>query len=308
MIVVDALSRAHETGDHPERKERLDAIERGLAGADPLALGPRRSFAPATWDEVARIHDAGMLERSRALALAGGGWLDSDTRVSPRSWEAALGAAGAVAGAARAVAAGEARHALALVRPPGHHATSERAMGFCLVNNVAVAARAAQAAGLAKVAIVDIDVHHGNGTQEIFWEDPSVFYASLHRWPFYPGTGAADETGAGPGLGATWNAPLRHGTPPARWHDALGRALDAAGAFGPEIVIVSAGFDAYAEDPIGGLGLEVEDFRRAGASLRAFADARCGGRLVSSLEGGYHLGALGALVRAYVEGAAGTRA
>jgi len=304
MIATDPLSLAHETGAHPERKERLVAIERALALADPAVLGPRRTFAPATWDDLARVHDGAMLERTRALAAAGGGALDADTVVSPRSWEAAVGAAGAAIGAARAALSGEARHAVALVRPPGHHATSRRAMGFCLVNNIAVAARALQAQGAGRVAIIDFDVHHGNGTQEIFYDDASVFFASLHRWPFYPGTGAREETGAGPGLGTTWNAPLRHGTPPRLWHEALARALDAAAAFAPEVVLVSAGFDAYADDPVGDLGLEVEDFRTAGRTLRAFADARCGGRVASMLEGGYHLGALGACVRAYVEGAA----
>jgi acetoin utilization deacetylase AcuC-like enzyme len=243
-----------------------------------------------------------MIALSAALAREGGGWLDPDTHVSPRSVEAALAAAGAVTGATLAVLAGEAREAFCAVRPPGHHATRARAMGFCLVNSVAVAARAALAAGLARVAVVDFDVHHGNGTQDIFWSDPAVLYVSLHRWPFYPGTGAAEETGAGPGLGATVNVPLPASTPPARFHDALARALDAVERFRPEVVLASAGFDAYRDDPIGGLNLDVEDFARVGERLRALAAATCDGKLVSVLEGGYHLGRLGECVAAYLRG------
>jgi acetoin utilization deacetylase AcuC-like enzyme len=299
LYTTDPIYLEHETGSHPERRERLIAIAREIERVDPDAARAPRTFLPATVAEAALAHDRAMLERTAALAAAGGGWLDPDTRVSPRSFEAALAGAGALAGATRAVIAGEATSAFCAVRPPGHHATRGRAMGFCLVNSIAVAARIALAAGLTRVAIVDFDVHHGNGTQDIFWEDPAVLYVSLHRYPFYPGTGAADERGGGPGAGTILNVPLRHDTPAEAYHAHLARALDAVARFKPELLLASAGFDAYREDPIGGLNLDVEDFGRIGARLRELADACCGGRLVSALEGGYHLGRLGALAGAY---------
>ena len=299
LFSTDPIYLEHETGAHPERRERLVAIERGLSLTAPDLVRSARRFAPATIAEAAAAHDRAMLERSAELAAAGGGWLDPDTRVSPRSFEAALTAAGAVAGATRAVIAGEATEAFCAVRPPGHHATHGRAMGFCIVNSIAVAARAALAAGLARVAIVDFDVHHGNGTQDIFWDDPAVLYVSLHRYPFYPGTGASDERGEGRGLGTTLNVPLRADTPAVAYHAKLLGALDAVARFRPELLLVSAGFDAYREDPIGGLNLDVGDFAAIGARLREVAAACCGGRIVSALEGGYHLGQVGACAAAY---------
>jgi acetoin utilization deacetylase AcuC-like enzyme len=223
------------------------------------------------------------------------------------SWDAAIKAAGAVVravedslGAAKDAAE---RRAFCAVRPPGHHARPATAMGFCLFNNVAVAAaRAVEALGVERVAVLDFDVHHGNGTQEIFWRDPRVLYVSLHRAPFYPGTGGADETGEGPGAGATLNFPLRAPCGGARYRETFARAIEAIVAKRPELVIVSAGFDAYARDPIGGLGLEPDDYRWIGEQVRAAAEATAAGRVVAALEGGYAIDALPELVTAFVEG------
>lgn len=306
ILATDDVCFRHETGAHPECGERLAAILGELRRTRPAAFEARRRFSPATGDDVARVHDGALLDLVEAAAARaverGATWLDPDTVVAAGSFTAALAAAGQAIGCARAVLGGEDHLAFAAVRPPGHHATRQRAMGFCLLNSIAAAARAVQADGAGRIAIIDFDVHHGNGTQDIFWEDGSVFYASLHRYPFYPGTGAASETGSGAGLGTTRNFPLPYSTRPREYHEALARAIDAAVVFRPDILLVSAGFDAYRDDPIGGLHLEVEDFERIGAALRQGADAACGGRVASVLEGGYDLGRLGACVDAYLRG------
>jgi acetoin utilization deacetylase AcuC-like enzyme len=215
--------------------------------------------------------------------------LDPDTRVSPASWEAALGSAGAALAAVDAVADGRLASAFVATRPPGHHATPQHAMGFCLFNNVAIAARHLQVTGRAeRVLIVDWDVHHGNGTQDAFYEDPTVFYLSLHQAPWYPGTGDLEESGAGDGRGTTLNVPMAAGTAREEYRRVFQLALDQVGArFAPDFVLVSAGFDALAGDPLGGQLLEPEDFHGMGAEVVALADERCAGRVVALLEGGY---------------------
>jgi acetoin utilization deacetylase AcuC-like enzyme len=222
--------------------------------------------------------------------------------MSPRSFEVARWAAGGLLAAVDAVVDGVAPRALALVRPPGHHAGRDRAMGFCLLNNVAIAAaHLRQARGIDRVAIVDWDVHHGNGTEAIFTDDSTVLYLSFHRAPFYPGTGRAEERGEGEGVGATINVPLPADTPRAEYLDRFQTVLqEQVAPFQPDFVLVSAGFDAYRDDPVGGLGLEVMDFASLTHAVLELAEEVAGGRLVSVLEGGYHLGDLGRLVEAHL--------
>ncbi len=233
--------------------------------------------------------------------------LDEDTRVSEASWDAALGSLGAAITAAGAVAEGRYRNAFVATRPPGHHATPDRAMGFCLFNHVAATARWLQAHGHAeRVLIVDWDVHHGNGTQDVFWTDPTVFFLSLQLYPHWPGSGAADEAGEGEGAGATLNVPLPAGTGGEEYLAAFTGALDAAlTRFDPDFILVSSGFDALAGDPLGGLALEPSDFHRLTTVLADRAASRCRGRLVALLEGGYDPGRTGLAAVAVIRALAG---
>jgi acetoin utilization deacetylase AcuC-like enzyme len=239
-----------------------------------------------------------------ALAQRGGGRLDSDTVVSPASFDVAQLAAGAACDAVDRVLAGDDKTALCLVRPPGHHAIPERGMGFCLFNNIAVAASVALSEHqLDRVLIVDWDVHHGNGTQDTFYADGRVGFFSIHRWPFYPGTGAVDETGTGDGLGATRNLPIQFGTPRARYMDTFRRELENfATRIRPQLVLVSAGFDSHRTDPIGSLGLEVEDFANLTKIVTDVAAAHAGGRIISMLEGGYNPPVLAECVESHLRG------
>jgi acetoin utilization deacetylase AcuC-like enzyme len=290
LLYASPLFQQHLTGAHPEHPRRLVAIDKHLAATGLGDRCRRHDWQPATDEQLGRVHEEPYLARVQHYAAAGGGLIEVDTVVSPRSHEVARLAAGAACDAVRRVVGGEDRTALCLVRPPGHHARPPDAMGFCLLNNVAVAARAAiDEHGCERVLIVDWDVHHGNGTQEMFWDDGRVGFLSIHRWPFYPGTGGADETGCGAGQGLIANVPVAFGTPRDEYHDRFERALaDLAAKVRPDLVLVSAGFDAHREDPIGSLELDVEDFGRLTRSVLQVADAYAGGRLVSLLEGGYH--------------------
>lgn len=297
-------SPLHDTGwSHPEHQGRLRTLASAV-GKDLLTLhGHVRQFEPDAADEadLRRVHDESHVAQvSRAVTMAAERSavvsLDADTKVSGASWEAAVGSAGAGIAAARAIATGELRNAFVAARPPGHHATPSRPMGFCLFNHIAITARWLQAHGYAeRVLIVDWDVHHGNGTQDTFYDDPSVFFLSLHQSPHYPGTGAATETGSGSGEGFTRNVPLRAGTPRDEYLDVFERELsEAAARFLPDFVLMSAGLDVLAGDPLGGMLLEPEDLHAMTRRVAEVADERCGGRLVTFLEGGYVPERLGA--------------
>jgi len=287
-VVVEAeRCREHVVpAGHPERPARLDAVHAAIAARErALERIPAR---PATPEEVLRVHAREHLALVAEAARRAPVHLDPDTPVSPGSLDAALLAAGASIDLARRVAAGGAA-GLAAVRPPGHHAESTYAMGFCLFNNVAIAARALQAEdGVERILILDWDVHHGNGTQHCFEADPNVLYASTHQFPFYPGTGAAHEAGRGAGLGTTLNVPMPAGCGDAEYVGALQRLLvPVARAFRPEVVLVSCGFDAHRDDPLAQMQLDGEGFRAMAALVRALADDLCAGRLAFVLEGGY---------------------
>jgi len=306
LLFRDPLFLTHETGrHHPECPNRLHAIEARLEKAGLVARCRPGVYQPLSEDAVRQLHDAGVVQRARDVAEQGGGYLDADTVVCPASFQVALAAAGACVAAVDAVFAGRDRHALCLVRPPGHHATGDHSMGFCLFNNIALAAHHARTVHqLRRVLIVDWDVHHGNGTQDIFYADPEIFFLSIHRYGggFYPGTGAADETGTGKGLGRTLNVPVRYGTSRADYRGLYRNALEkAADEIKPELVLVSAGFDAHAADPIGSLGLDAEDFVTLTQMILDIANTHADGRLVSCLEGGYNLTALAECVQGHLE-------
>ncbi len=282
---------------HPERPDRLGAVIEALA--DATLDVERLQASEARRDDLERIHPAAYVSRLfDASPREGLVQLDPDTSLSPGSLRAARLAAGAVIDAVRAVAADEATRAFCAVRPPGHHAEPNRTMGFCMFSNVAIAARVAQSLGMARVAVVDFDVHHGNGTQAAFETDDSLFFASIHQSPLYPGTGGAEETG----VGNVVNAPIPPHAAREMWRGAFARELmPALDAFRPDLVLISAGFDAHRRDPLAHQSLEAEDFAWATRAVIEVARNRCGGKVVSSLEGGYDLEGLGRSALAHVQ-------
>jgi acetoin utilization deacetylase AcuC-like enzyme len=300
-LAADPICKEHHTGSrHPERPERFDAALGVLEGLDLVQLAPRL----ASEDELGLCHSLPYIRLVEREVMAGFHELSTgDTIISPRSLDAALRATGGALNAVDAVLGGQAQNAFCIVRPPGHHATSIRGMGFCLFNTIAIAARYAQRKyGVERVLIADWDVHHGNGTQDIFYSDGTVFFFSTHQHPWYPGTGAPEETGDEAGQGTTVNCPFPAGS---GRKEILGafqeRLLPAAESFKPDLVLISAGFDSRIGDPLGNFMLTDADFADLTKVMREIADRHARGRLVSVLEGGYSLEGLAAGVRAHVQ-------
>lgn len=314
-FLLHPAAALHDPGwGHPEHQGRLPALAQAV-GRDMMTLHGRVEQVEgrlATREELERVHPPAHLDAFEAAAdearrsgvpvLAG-----EEVPFSGASWEAIMGSCGSALLAAEEVAEGRLRNAFVATRPPGHHASEARAMGFCSVNHVAVVARHLQAIGAAdRVAIIDWDVHHGNGTQDIFYRDPSVYYLSIHQWPLYPGTGAAEERGEGAGIGTTRNVPVPEGTEGARYiADFEGALREAAAEFSPDFVLISAGYDGLAPDPLGGLRLEPADFHVLARRVLAWAEDRCSGRAVALLEGGYAPVPTGAAVAATIRAFAG---
>lgn len=298
----------HQTGNHVENAGRLRAIEHQLSRDGLLAGRPDIPFAAASMNAVTRVHDLSYVEQLAAFAVRGGGRLDGDTVVGPASFEVAMLGAGAAIALVDASLSGTVRRGISLSRPPGHHATPSRGMGFCLLNNVAIAAAHALAQGVPRIAILDWDVHHGNGTQDAFYGDDRVLFCSIHQWPLYPMSGRATERGSGRGTGYTLNIPQ----PPSRTDEDYEQILDtivtpAFRAFEPDLILVSAGFDAHGADPLGGMELTAAGFGHLSEQVVAMAEELCEGRLVAVLEGGYDPPATAASVAAMVRAFDGSR-
>ncbi|MBI1820457.1 MAG: histone deacetylase [Nitrospirae bacterium] len=303
-FLTDVRYREHLTGTgHPETPSRLDFIDRRIhqKGLIDQLFQIKPRFADREF--VLKVHQREYIERLASFASQDGlSYLDPDTPVSSVSFKTALLAAGGVCQAIDEMMTGKIKNAFCAVRPPGHHAKINQAMGFCLINNVAVGARYVQQKyKLERVAIIDWDVHHGNGTQEIFYEDPAVFYFSVHQFPFYPGTGRSGETGKGPGEGYTLNCPLDQGSGDREYFDPFENILfPRLEIFKPQFIFISAGFDAHKDDPLAGMAVSTDGFGRLTSIVRQMAEQFCDGRLVSVLEGGYHLEALAESVEKHI--------
>ncbi len=304
LLYYDPRFLDHQTGpSHPERPQRLIQVVRHLERIGLDGRCTRPDWQPATIDQLSYVHGPDYVAALDEFQRQGGGRVEEDTVVGPQSVDVARLAAGAVCNAVEQVIAGHDKTALCLIRPPGHHALVNSAMGFCLFNNVAIGARlATETLGLDRVLIVDWDVHHGNGTQDTFYEDDKVAFFSIHRRPFYPGTGATDETGSGPGLGLTVNVPVAFGTPRQQYIEAFRSSLEElADRMRPQLILISAGFDSHRDDPVGSLELETEDFTELTKIVLDVARTHCDGRVVSVLEGGYNPGVLAGCVELHLQ-------
>lgn len=303
-VLFSEQSRHHHTGaGHPERAARMDATLEGVrrAGAAWRAAKPPDPSMLAA--ALQRVHGSSYIENLAAAVSSGASLFHSaDNPISPGSNDAALGAVAAGLEAAELVSSGQTRRAFVVARPPGHHAERERAMGFCFFNTIACIAETLRATGVAeRIAVVDFDVHHGNGTQSHFWRRNDVLFASIHQWPFYPGTGGADERGAGEGEGATINVPLAAGATERLWLREFERQIVVPlDAFAPQIILISAGFDAHELDPLGGMNLTGAGYGEMTRLLRDIAERHAGGRMISLIEGGYDLEGLASGVAAHV--------
>ncbi|MEX2159026.1 MAG: histone deacetylase [Dehalococcoidia bacterium] len=302
-FVWNANHVEHDVEGHPECPERLESVLALLRDCGLLERLHRIEPRDATDEELWWVHTPAYVRRVDDVCAQGGGWFDPDTYALPRSCEAARRACGSSLDATEAVLSGRTRSAFAAVRPPGHHARPAQAMGFCLYNNIAVAAQyARERHGLERVAIIDIDVHHGNGTQDAFYGDPGVLYVSTHQYPFYPGTGPAEETGAGTGAGANVNIPLQAGCGDREYALAFEQVVEPVVArYRPQIVLVSCGFDAHYADPLAGMALSVDGYGDMAERILALAEELCDGKLVYFLEGGYDFTAVSWGVRRVLE-------
>jgi acetoin utilization deacetylase AcuC-like enzyme len=298
-LLRDPRFQGHDTGGHPENARRLRAIDQELMARDLVRDRPVVAFGPAPDTALSLVHDPRYVAGVREFAAQGGGYLDADTRVQPDSVDVAALAAGAGIAAVDAALDGIAARSFVLARPPGHHATPQRGMGFCIFNSIAVAAAHALERGVSRVLIVDWDVHHGNGTQDAFYDSERVFFVSLHQSPLYPGSGAASERGAGRGSGFTRNVPLRAGGGDEVYRAAFKDVVvPVAREYQPDLVLVSAGFDAHAADPLANMQVTEAGFAEMAGRVREIAEAYAGGRLIAFLEGGYDPPALARSVAA----------
>ncbi|MFZ4082449.1 MAG: histone deacetylase [Pirellula sp.] len=303
LLYHSEIFEKHNTGNHPECVARIANVNAMLEKNGWIKQSTKPNWLAATVEQCRRNHTDSYIEQLHRWCDQGAGRVESDTVVSIGSWDAATLGAGAACDAVRRVFNGEDTQAFCAIRPPGHHALQDAPMGFCLLNNISIAAQCARTLGCHSVLIVDWDVHHGNGTQASFWEDPSVGFVSIHRFPFYPGTGRKEETGAGAASGTKVNIPVPADTGPKSFLDQLATQTEKlAQKIKPDLILLSAGFDAHVADPVGGLSLEAEHYFEAGKWIAGLAREHCQGRLVSLLEGGYHLQHMPECVDAHLRG------
>ena len=303
LLYLDPLFCDHQTGNHPEHPDRITTLIQHLQETKIIRRCTQIPVTPVSLKLLQNTHLPQYVDQVRELSEQGGGPIERDTLVSRQSFTVARHAAGSVVDAVNRVIQGPDSQALCLIRPPGHHALAEQAMGFCLFNNIAVAAKhAMHQHELTRIFIIDWDVHHGNGTQDIFYKEPRVMFFSIHRYPFYPGTGRADETGSEKGAGYTFNIPVSFGTPRSTYLKQFQNAIETlAKRIRPELIMISAGFDSHTLDPIGSLGLETEDFIPLTEIVCNCAQDYADGRLISVLEGGYNRSVLKDCVHAHLD-------